>query len=295
MRWVRAIGGPEDVGIRPGFWRRLLGIAEQSRFVRPSGVASARGRLLIADPGARTLWVIDEAAARLERVREVDGQPLLSPVAVSVDANGQAWLADSQRARVFALDLEGRHRFTLADPALERPAAAVYDTNRDRLYVADSAGHRVRVYTGAGGTLGSIGGRGSAPGLFNFPTHLWLGARGELLVTDALGYRIQRFDPEGRLLGSFGHHGDASGDFAAPKGVAEDLEGRVYVVDSLFDTVQVFSPEGRLLLSFGGRGTAIGRLSLPGGIAIENERIYVADAYNRRIQVYKHVATTGSP
>jgi DNA-binding beta-propeller fold protein YncE len=60
-------------------------------------------------------------------------------------------------------------------------------------------------------------------------------------------------------------------------------------VDALFDNVQVFDDQGRLLLNWGESGSSPGQFWLPNGIAISRDNdIYVADSYNRRIQVFKY-------
>jgi DNA-binding beta-propeller fold protein YncE len=52
--------------------------------------------------------------------------------------------------------------------------------------------------------------------------------------------------------------------------------------------VQVFDREGRLLYYFGKRGTEAGDFQLPAGLFIDsNDRIYVVDSYNHRIQVFR--------
>jgi hypothetical protein len=64
----------------------------------------------------------------------------------------------------------------------------------------------------------------------------------------------------------------------------------VYVIDALFDTVQVFARGGLLLLNFGGSGSRPGEFWLANGVAIgRTNDIYVADAYNRRVQIFKYV------
>jgi DNA-binding beta-propeller fold protein YncE len=69
-----------------------------------------------------------------------------------------------------------------------------------------------------------------------------------------------------------------------------DSEGHVYVVDSLFDVVQIFDENGRFLLSFAGTGSEDGELWLPTGACMDGQdRIYVADSGNSRIQVYQYV------
>jgi DNA-binding beta-propeller fold protein YncE len=61
-------------------------------------------------------------------------------------------------------------------------------------------------------------------------------------------------------------------------------------VDAVFDNVQIFDSSGQLLLNLGEGGTNPGQFGLPAGIAIGlDNKIYVADSYNRRIQVFQYI------
>ena len=74
-----------------------------------------------------------------------------------------------------------------------------------------------------------------------------------------------------------------------PKGIGVDSEGHLYVVDGLWGVVQVFDQQGRLLYYFGTRGTGVGEFQLPAGLFIDHDdRIFVVDSYNRRIQVFRY-------
>ncbi|MHC4063570.1 MAG: 6-bladed beta-propeller [Planctomycetota bacterium] len=283
-----------DLGIKPSFWKRLVQAIRGKKevwFVRPGGVATKGEMIYVADPGAQTLWILNPQAGRFQRIREAGKQQhLVSPVAVATGTNGRVYLADSYLAKVFVYSARGELQATIADAKLQRPAGLAYDAATERLYVVDSAAHRIWIFDGDGSPVGAIGERGTASGQFNFPTHVALDREGTLHVTDALGFRIQMFARDGRFLGAFGHHGNASGDFAAPKGVGVDSDGHIYVVDALFDTVQVFDHNGQYLLGFGERGINLGQFWLPGGLYIDGQdRIYVADGYNQRIQIFEYL------
>jgi sugar lactone lactonase YvrE len=73
-----------------------------------------------------------------------------------------------------------------------------------------------------------------------------------------------------------------------------DSEGHIYVVDALFDAVQIFDRTGQFLLAFGQSGVAPGRFWLPGGLCIDaTDRIYVADSYNQRLQIFQYLPEAG--
>ncbi len=297
IKFLRAIASPVDLGIRPSFWERLgellMGKAE-AWMIRPTGVAARGDVLYVADPGAQALWILDAGTRRYRVVRGPMGQRLVSPVAVGLGRNGNIFVADSFLRRVYIFDQDGNLKGSLESAPFVRPAGVAYDDAADRLYVADSAAHRIWILSGQGAVQGQIGGRGTENGEFNYPTHVALDRAGNLSVTDALGFRIQMFARDGRFLGAFGQHGDASGDFAAPKGVGVDSEGHVYVVDALFDTIQIFDRAGQLLLNFGQRGVAPGQFWLPNGLFIDDhDRIYVADSYNQRVQIFQYLRGGG--
>ena len=290
IHYVRSVAGPNEWGIEKSFFRRmmdtLVGRGEE-HFIRPTGVAERDGVLYVADPGAQALWILDAAQNQFVKVDQVREEALGSPVAVAVRPDGAVFVADTLLRKVFLLDRAGKLIRIAAEEGLARPAGLAYDAAAQRLYVVDSANHRIAVY-GADGTLLRTWGQGGIQdGEFNHPTHIALDRTGTLLVTDALNFRIQAFDREGRFLWKLGRPGDGSGDLAAPKGLAADSEGHVYVVDALFDAVQIFERDGTLLLAFGERGTRAGQFWLPGGLfTTPQNQIFVADAYNQRVQVF---------
>jgi len=96
----------------------------------------------------------------------------------------------------------------------------------------------------------------------------------------------------------WGTVGTEPGQFNHPRGVAVGPDGHVYVVDSDNSRVQVFGPDGAFLRTWGSNcnlATATGCLDAEGrgqfqepwSIAVARDgRIYVADTWNHRIQVF---------
>jgi len=85
---------------------------------------------------------------------------------------------------------------------------------------------------------------------------------------------------------------DSSGSSPGRRGfkMAVDSDGNIYVCDALFDAVQIFDRHGRLLLAFGDSGSQPGQFWMPAGIFIDNhDTIYVADTYNRRVQIFRYL------
>ena len=280
---------------RPGFFRRLFrAIAgdDEMALIRPHGAAVSDDRLLYVTDQERqgvVVFGLDSWTERLiDRVGEVF---LVSPVGVAACGENIA-VSDSALKRVFLLTPDGDLvRAIGPDGGFARPTGLAYDRNRKELYVVDTLAHEVLVFSPATGTLvRRFGSPGATPGRFNYPTHIFVDAKGLTYVTDSLNFRVQVFDGRGRYLRHIGRLGDASGHLAVPKGVAVDSLGHVYIVDSYFSTVQVFSQSGAFLMALGGPGKQSGRLEVPAGLAVDGDnKLYVCDSFNRRVQLLEYV------
>ncbi len=100
------------------------------------------------------------------------------------------------------------------------------------------------------------------------------------------------------VVQTWGEVGTEPGQINHPRDVAAGPDGNVYVTDSDNDRVQVFDAEGRLLHTWGSRcalDTGLGcttpggegQFQEPWGIAVGPDgRVYVADTWNHRIQVF---------
>ena len=108
------------------------------------------------------------------------------------------------------------------------------------------------------------------------------------------------------VVRSWGAAGSEAGQFMRPRGIAVGPEGEVYVVDSDNARIQVFSADGSFLRQWGSycaidtgagcvdpdsNGPLVlgdGQFNEPWGITVGgNGRVYVADTWNHRIQVFE--------
>jgi len=298
IQFVTEFSSPEDLGIRPSIWNRLLGVAagpEINQMIRPMAVAATGdGQLIfVADPDARCVHRFDVRRSRYDCLIEAKGKPLRSPVGLAVAADGRVFVADSGRDLVLvAAPGENALQPLALSPPPEQPTGLALNSSGE-LFVASTASHSVRRYNSEGKLVREYGGRGGGPGQMNYPTYLWLEPLGDLLVTDTMNFRVQRFDTEDGVLSMFGEAGNVTGTFSRPKGVAMDRHGNIYVVDGGHHAIQIFDRDGKLLLAVGEQGQDEGQFWLPSGIFVtEEDLIFVADAYNRRVQVFRYLGVT---
>jgi sugar lactone lactonase YvrE len=303
LRWPPPPGDPRIVHLgaisadsgfegRRTLWSRVLAAFTgdpRRRFVRPAGICLQGSRLAVADPGAAVVHLLDMRHRRWQVLDRTAEGPLGSPVGVAFLPDGRLVASDSLYNALWLYDVEGAPLGRFAAVDLQRPTGLLFDQRESRLWVAETAGHRLRAFDAEGREVNRIGERGAEPGLFNFPAWLAAPPDGGLWVTDSLNFRLQRFDETGRFDREFGIAGDRPGEFARPRGLAVDAEGRLFAVDALFDSVQIFDASGRLLMVFGGRGTEPGRFWLPADVALDaSGHVFVTDSYNQRVQIFSY-------
>jgi sugar lactone lactonase YvrE len=247
--------------------------------------------VFVADPGTQCVHRFDLARGRYDRLFGERGEPLASPVGLTVAADGRIFVTDSAADVVYVAEPGDKQlRRIMLSPPPKQPTGVAFDDVSGHLFVSSTGSHMVRRYDATGTLLKDYGGRGEAAGEMNFPTYIWFEPPGELLVTDTMNFRIQRIDVEDGVLVNFGKAGDATGSLSRPKGVAVNRHGHIFVVDGGHHAMQVFDRNGQLLLAVGEQGQGAGQFWLPSGVfATADDLIFVADAFNGRVQVFRYL------
>lgn len=288
IEFVKLFRNAKDLGLRESFsrkLRRLLAGGENLSMLRPYAISATHDQVAVADPGSAVVHLFNTKRKTYRRLNSAGSERFRSPIGV-VLAGDRLFVADSELNKVFALDRRLKLLYTLE--GFQRPTSLAFDPELQHLFVADTLAHEVQVFDQAGKRLFIIGGRGEKDGQFNYPSHLDFAA-GRLFVNDTMNFRVQIFNPQGEHLVTFGKQGTGSGYFAQAKGVAVDSDGHVYIADALSNQVQIFDQNGTFLLGFGNDGDGPGTFRMPTGLAISNDTIYVADSYNRRVQVFRYL------
>lgn len=289
LRYLKSLFGEAD------YWQRtsvdiLAGERPSEDLAKPYGVTTDRaGRIYVTDTMKRAVFIFDEALKQVTLIGK-NNLELLVPSGVAVDAMQNIYVIDTGHDAVLVFDRSDKLITTFGKEFLNNPSGIVIDDAKGRVYVVSSRTHRVEVFSLNGKHQFGFGGRGNAPGMFNYPMGIAMDTFGSLYVVDSGNFRIQVFNSEGVFVREFGRIGTEPGTFSRPKDAAIDFMGNVYVTDAAFNNFQIFDSVGRLLLFVGVSGmTGPGEFSLPAGIAIDTRmgRIYIADQLNRRVQAFE--------
>ena len=201
---------------------------------------SGSGGTLCAGAGA---WIdpIFQLDSSGKVLKSIGAGLFVNPHKLTIDKDGNLWLADNGAQQVFKLDQNGKVLMALGkkdaagtgNDEFDAPTEVAVADNGD-IFVAD--GHsgggtatgnaRVVKFDKAGKFLKTWGRKGMGPGEFDVPHTIVLDSRGRVFVGDRQNNRVQVFDPEGKLIAVWYQFGRPSGMFIDKK------TDTLYVADS---------------------------------------------------------------
>jgi DNA-binding beta-propeller fold protein YncE len=123
------------------------------------------------------------------------------------------------------------------------------------------------------------------------PVGVSVGPDGNVYVPDTHYHRVMVYSPKGQFIRQWGSEGRGDGQFIYPTDLAWDSKGHVFVSEyGDNDRIQVFDTTvdpPKLLYRFGSFGQGDGQFSRPQSMVIDHDVLYVTDACNHRIAVFK--------
>ncbi len=167
-----------------------------------------------------------------------------------------------------------------------KPRSVAVD-REDNLYVVDMTG-RVQKFSSNGVFMLSWQMPQTELGK---PKGLCRDRQGNIVVVEPHYQRVNHFSPAGQLVAQWGRRGTNTGQFMLPRAVAVNSENEILVSEyGPAERVQRFGlggPAPRFLGAIGHGGTGPGEFNRPEGLCVDaQDRIYVADSCNHRIQVF---------
>ena len=112
------------------------------------------------------------------------------------------------------------------------------------------------------------------------PIPLYAPPRTTVYIPDTYNHRIQLFDQDGNFLSTFGSYGRGEGYLRMPTDVLQKNTS-IYILDKGNNRIQVFDLNHTFLFSFGNS-----ELTFPLGFDIYGDKVYVANTYKSRIDVF---------
>jgi hypothetical protein len=239
------------------------------------------------------------------------------PSGITIEGS-QMFVVDKQNHRIQVFDLNGNFDFAFGsqgngDDEFYFPEDMC--SNGVMLFVTDSSNHRIKVHDLSGVYINQFGTRGSGNDNFDYPVGIDLFG-GELLIVDKQNQRVKRH----RTNGLF--EGEITG-FNYPEGITTFNTNQFAVADSGNDLVRVFDSGYNALyniqnnsfqyvvgvaecnevlvvidrqknsfFNYNSNGELLSEYQnnfvFPIGIAYADDKVYLTDSNNHRIQIYDY-------
>ncbi|MGB0099340.1 MAG: NHL repeat-containing protein [Nocardioides sp.] len=219
------------------------------------------------------------------------------PEGLTVAPNGRVWALDTRGGRIesFPADLATRPTIQSYGSSGDGGDELNYPSNADVaddgvVWIADTRNDRLMRFDPATETfLAPIGGPGSAAGQLQDPMGVAV-TDDVIYVADTGNDRIQKLTLAGAPLATFGT------GLAGPQGLEVAPDGSVWVTDTGNSRLVHLSDDlVDIGDGFGSIGTGDHQFFDPHDLAFGNNKMYVADTYNNRVQVFEEPPTTEPP
>ena len=219
------------------------------------------------------------------------------PTGVSIDSDGNIWIADTHQHRVLVLDSEGNTEMTFGEYGTEDgqflyPTDIAFGTEGE-VYVSEYGGNdRISIFDKGGTFVQSIGAHGDGRNEFRRPQSIAVDSNtGNLYVADSGNHRIVVLKSDGEVIKIISEVGRERAQLLYPYGILIDTPDTFLVCEFGNNRLQRFSMAGDSIGTWGSAGSEIGLLRTPWGVATTKKGIVIADTGNNRLQLLPDMMT----
>ena len=165
IEWLKAYSSQLDIEKTPSqrFWTAIAGEDAPRSLLKPVEVKSVPelNKFFVSDIGSSAVVVFDLAGHALRTLEIPEGAPpLLLPLSVAVDHDGNIYVLERRSASVLVFDSSEKYQraITLKSVSVASPTAMIIDKKNGWMYLADAATRKIVVTDLQGKYIRSIGG-----------------------------------------------------------------------------------------------------------------------------------------
>ncbi len=253
------------------------------RLLQPSGFDFYKGDLYILDSARHTMFRYQPDGEKIIAVLDLGVYTRANVESIVFSEEGYYFVSEPMSSRVLKFNSQNVLVDVYKDSAnLVNPEKLHYDDRQGKLYVSDGVYGRIVVISKSGKLLYALGKRGTAKGEFIQISNFVVNNKGDVVVTDSLSQKpMQVISNDGLFIQEYSRR-----VLDIPGAVAIDSQQRIYVASHSDDTIRIFV-DGKLRWRFGGSGTEPGKFRVVTQMTVHEDKLYVLDTLNRRIQVFQ--------
>jgi len=211
----------------------------------PIGIdVSDDGYVFVSDPPQKRVFVYYDGRFYTAIGKKEEFE---KPSGVAVDNKlHRVYIVDTDKHHVVVYSTENYKKIMTigkrgyGDGEFNYPTNIAVDSESN-IYVVDTLGFRVEVFSPDGKFIRAFGEACDAPGCFARPKGIGIDSKGHIYVADAAFQNYQIFNKEGKVLLFVGESGVGPGKFILPAGLYVDKRtDMIYVVNQLPGYLQIF-------------------------------------------------------
>ena len=150
------------------------------------------------------------------------------------------------------------------------------------LFIVDGENRRILKLNTLREPENSFGDYDWGQGTLSGPVHICISREDKIYVADKNAGSIFVFDYYGNYLFEIGRD-----ILDSPHGLCIDQNNFLYVTDTGLDQFFIFDSSGHKVLQYGSSGEKLGAFQNPSDIAVFQNKIFVVDMDNHRVQVFQ--------
>lgn len=259
------------------------------RYKEPRGISiTPAGTLLVTDFRNYRIQEVSLSGQVLRESGQSGKEPgqFNDPTCAVMDAHGNLYVTDTWNQRIQQRTANGEWIGEWAQfSQFSAPRGIAVDSERNRVYVANTSAHNIVVFDMQGQHLMTWGAKGNGRDQFHDPIGMAVGLQGNLYIADTGNRRIKVVSPEGETLRIITVEEWSASAFQEAY-LAIGPNETIYVTLPLSNAIQVYQLQDATILRL--ESDAQGQqLSNPTGIAVDaTGHIFVSDTGRHRLVKY---------
>ncbi|MDZ7725514.1 MAG: NHL repeat-containing protein [candidate division KSB1 bacterium] len=263
--------------------------ADSLNFNQPQGLSiDSNGHLYISDTKNHRILKMDQQGNILSKVGGIGWlkNQFQNPMGLYVFNTMNVFVADHDNHRIVRFDknlnwitelspeYHWDDRFSFSFPM------DIFTSFYGDYFIIDAENRGIIKLDSGFSPVLTFGGYDWGKGALSRPVSIFLSNNDNVFVSDYKAGRIFVYDYYGNYLYNFGKN-----ILKHPLGLFIDSNNRIYATDEFHHSLYIFDEEGRMLIKFGTQGNKLGAFNAPSDVVVFNNKLFVLESLNNRIQV----------